>query len=64
MIGAGTVGLGCSMDLHQWPQVGQTFTVEVAGIGSLTHRIVPGDAVVDHVLNGMDGLLEMPPDLR
>ncbi len=57
VIGTGTVGLGCSMDLHRWPQVGQTFTVEIEGIGSLTHRIVAGEHRVDHVLRGMDGLL-------
>jgi len=60
VIGTGTVGLGCSMDLHRWPQVGQTFSIEVEGIGSLTHRIVPGERVVDHVLSGMDGLIEAP----
>ena len=57
VIGTGTVGLGCSMDLHRWPQVGQTFTIEVEGIGSLTHRIVQGPQVTDYVLRGMDGLL-------
>ena len=63
VIGTGTVGLGCSMDLHEWPKVGQTFAVEVKGIGSLTHRIVAGDSAVDYVLHGMDGLLPIPPDL-
>jgi 2-keto-4-pentenoate hydratase/2-oxohepta-3-ene-1,7-dioic acid hydratase in catechol pathway len=60
VLGTGTVGLGCSMDMHRWPQVGQTFTIEVEGIGSLTHRIVQGERVVDHVLNGMDGLVPVP----
>ena len=57
LLGTGTVGLGCSMDLHRWPQVGQTWTVEVEGIGTLSHRIVPGERVVDYTLRGMDGLL-------
>jgi 2-keto-4-pentenoate hydratase/2-oxohepta-3-ene-1,7-dioic acid hydratase in catechol pathway len=60
VLGTGTVGLGCSMDMHLWPQVGQTFTIEVEGIGSLTHRIVQGEKVVDYVLNGMDGLVKAP----
>jgi 2-keto-4-pentenoate hydratase/2-oxohepta-3-ene-1,7-dioic acid hydratase in catechol pathway len=60
VIGTGTVGLGCSMDMHRWPQVGQTFTIEVEGIGSLTHRIVKGDQVTDYVLNGMDGFIKAP----
>ena len=62
VIGTGTVGLGCSMDLHLWPQVGQTFTVEVEGIGSLTHQIVRGEQGQGYVLRGMDGLLTPPPD--
>jgi 2-keto-4-pentenoate hydratase/2-oxohepta-3-ene-1,7-dioic acid hydratase in catechol pathway len=60
LLGTGTVGLGCSMDLHRWPQVGQTWTVEVEGIGTLSHRIVPGERVVDYTLRGMDGLLRPP----
>ncbi|MEA2639313.1 MAG: hypothetical protein QOF51_707 [Chloroflexota bacterium] len=63
LLGTGTVGLGCSMDIHKWPQVGQTFTVEMEGIGSLTHRIVAGDQVVDYVLNGMDGLVPVPESM-
>jgi 2-keto-4-pentenoate hydratase/2-oxohepta-3-ene-1,7-dioic acid hydratase in catechol pathway len=62
VIGTGTVGLGCSMDLHRWPRVGQTFSVEVEGIGSLTHRIVAGEQVTDYVLHGMHGLIEAPND--
>jgi 2-keto-4-pentenoate hydratase/2-oxohepta-3-ene-1,7-dioic acid hydratase in catechol pathway len=60
LLGTGTVGLGCSMDLHRWPQVGQTWTVEVEGIGTLSHRIVAGERVVDYTLRGMDGLLQAP----
>lgn len=57
VLGTGTVGLGCSMDLHRWIKVGQTITIEVQGIGRLTHRIVAGERVVSHVL-GMPGLLK------
>jgi len=60
VLGTGTVGFGCSMDLHRWPQVGQTFTVEVQGIGSLTHHVVAGDPTPGYVLNGMDGLVPVP----
>lgn len=60
LIGTGTVGLGCSMDMHRWPQVGQTFTIEVEGIGSLTHKIVKGEQVTDYVLKGMDGFIPAP----
>ena len=60
VLGTGSVGLGCSMDLHRWPRVGQTFTVEVEGIGSLTHRIVEGARGPGYVLHGMEGLIEAP----
>ncbi|HEY7060284.1 MAG TPA: fumarylacetoacetate hydrolase family protein [Chloroflexota bacterium] len=60
LLGTGTVGLGCSMDLARWPQVGQTFTVAVAGLGTLSHRIVAGERGVDYTLRGMDGLLRPP----
>ncbi len=61
VLGTGTVGLSCSMDTGRWVQVGQTITFEVEGIGTLSHRIVPGERVVDYVLNGMEGLLPPPP---
>ncbi|HWG06797.1 MAG TPA: fumarylacetoacetate hydrolase family protein [Beijerinckiaceae bacterium] len=60
VIGTGTIGFGCSMDYHKWPQVGQVMTFEIEGIGIMSHRIVAGEHVVDHVL-GMKGLIEKPP---
>ena len=59
VLGTGTVGFGCSMDLHRWPQVGQKMTFEVEGIGTLAHEIVRGERIVEHVL-GMKGLLKPP----
>ena len=56
----GTIGFGCSMDLHRWIKVGQTVTFEVEGIGHLTHKIIEGERVVDYTLKGMDGLLKPP----
>ena len=32
---------------------------EVQGIGTLEHTIVAGEHVVDHVRNGLDGLLQL-----
>ncbi|MBI4525657.1 MAG: fumarylacetoacetate hydrolase family protein [Deltaproteobacteria bacterium] len=61
ILGTGTVGLGCSMDLGRWINVGQRVTFDVQGIGQLSHRIVEGERVVDYTLKGMDGLLK-PPD--
>ncbi|PPR11686.1 MAG: Ureidoglycolate lyase [Alphaproteobacteria bacterium MarineAlpha11_Bin1] len=59
IIGTGTIGLGCSMDIHKWPQVGQNMTFTMQGIGSMTLAIVKGDERVRHV-DGMSGLLEYP----
>ncbi|MBV9170286.1 MAG: fumarylacetoacetate hydrolase family protein [Chloroflexi bacterium] len=56
---AGTVSYSCSVDLHKWPRVGQTVNFEVQGIGTLEHTIVAGEHVVDHVRNGLDGLLQL-----
>ena len=58
-LGTGTIGFGCSMDYHKWPQVGQVMKFEVEGIGTMIHKIVAGEHVVDHVL-GMKGLIEKP----
>jgi len=57
VLSTGTIGFGCSMDLHRWIKVGQSATFEVEGIGSLTCKVVEGEHVVDHTLNGIDGLL-------
>lgn len=61
LLGTGTIGEGCALNLHRWVQVGQTVTFEVEGIGSLTHQIVPGEQVVDYTRRGIDGLLRPPP---
>lgn len=61
VLGTGTVGLDCSMEMGKWPQVGQTFTIEIEGIGSLTHPIVAGEEVVSYIGNGMDGQVPVPP---
>lgn len=60
VLGTGTVSTSCSVDLHKWPQVGQTVRFEVEGIGILEHSIVAGEHVVDYVRNGIDGLLQAP----
>lgn len=59
VIGTGTVGHGCSMDIHKWVKVGQTATFTVDGIGSMSLTVVEGPSIVRHV-DGMPGLLEYP----
>jgi 2-keto-4-pentenoate hydratase/2-oxohepta-3-ene-1,7-dioic acid hydratase in catechol pathway len=60
LLGTGTVSYSCSVDLHKWPQVGQTVKFEVQGIGTLEHMIVKGEHGVDYVRSGIDGLLQAP----
>jgi 2-keto-4-pentenoate hydratase/2-oxohepta-3-ene-1,7-dioic acid hydratase in catechol pathway len=60
LLGTGTVSYSCSVDLHKWPQVGQTVRFDVQGIGTLEHTIVKGEHGVDYVRSGMDGLLQAP----
>lgn len=59
LIGTGTIGTGCSMDIHKWPQVGQRMAFSMEGIGTMTLEIVRGPDRVRHV-EGMKGLLEYP----
>ncbi|MEC7464615.1 MAG: fumarylacetoacetate hydrolase family protein [Pseudomonadota bacterium] len=61
IIGTGTIGLGCSMDIHRWPQIGQQMTFSMDGIGSMILEIVRGEDRVRHV-DGMPGLLKYPGD--
>jgi 2-keto-4-pentenoate hydratase/2-oxohepta-3-ene-1,7-dioic acid hydratase in catechol pathway len=61
VMGTGTIGLCCAVDLDKWIQVGQTATFEAAGLGTLVHEVVAGEHVVDHI-NGMDGLLQQPEE--
>ena len=63
VIGTGTVGFGCSMDLHKWIKVGQTATFTVEGLGSMSLTVVEGEHVVGHVKDGLPGLLTYPGDV-
>lgn len=40
VFGSGTFGGGCGLDLDRWLQAGQTVTLTVDGLGSLTNRVV------------------------
>lgn len=57
LLGTGTIGTGCSLDLHKWVQVGQTVSIEFEGIGRMQHLIVAGEHVVDYVGSGIGRLL-------
>ncbi len=59
LLGTGTIGFGCSMDIMKWVQIGQTMTFTIDGIGSMALKIVPGEHVVSHVL-GMQAQIPRP----
>ena len=63
LLGTGTVSYSCSVDLHKWPQVGQTVRFDVQGIGTLEHKIVQAHHGVKYVRDGMTGLLQAPREV-
>ncbi|PCR92351.1 fumarylacetoacetate hydrolase family protein [Natrinema ejinorense] len=40
VIGSGTVGEGCGLELGQWLEAGDTVALEIEGIGTLEHTVV------------------------
>jgi 2-keto-4-pentenoate hydratase/2-oxohepta-3-ene-1,7-dioic acid hydratase in catechol pathway len=40
VIGSGTVGEGCGLELGNWLEDGDTVELEVEGIGTLEHTVV------------------------
>jgi 2-keto-4-pentenoate hydratase/2-oxohepta-3-ene-1,7-dioic acid hydratase in catechol pathway len=40
VIGSGTVGRGCGLELGQWLEPGDTVTLSAEGIGALEHTVV------------------------
>jgi 2-keto-4-pentenoate hydratase/2-oxohepta-3-ene-1,7-dioic acid hydratase in catechol pathway len=59
LLGTGTIGFGCSMDIMKWVQIGQTMTFTIDGIGSMALQIVAGEHVVSHVF-GMPSQIPNP----
>ncbi|MGB8389887.1 fumarylacetoacetate hydrolase family protein [Mycobacterium sp.] len=43
VIGVGTVGRGCGLELGRFPQMGQEVTLEIAGLGTLRNRFIDTD---------------------
>ena len=66
LLGTGTIGTGCSIDLRKWVRVGQTISIEFEGIGRMQHLIVEGEHVVDYVGSGIGRLLtpKVPEPMR
>jgi 2-keto-4-pentenoate hydratase/2-oxohepta-3-ene-1,7-dioic acid hydratase in catechol pathway len=40
VLGSGTIGRGCGLELDRWIQPGDLIELEAAGIGVLANRIV------------------------
>jgi 2-keto-4-pentenoate hydratase/2-oxohepta-3-ene-1,7-dioic acid hydratase in catechol pathway len=40
VIGSGTVGTGCGLELRKFPQVGDVVELEVEGLGAISNRFV------------------------
>jgi 2-keto-4-pentenoate hydratase/2-oxohepta-3-ene-1,7-dioic acid hydratase in catechol pathway len=43
ILGSGTVGKGCGLELDRWIQPGDSIELEVEGIGTLRHRVIKTD---------------------
>jgi 2-keto-4-pentenoate hydratase/2-oxohepta-3-ene-1,7-dioic acid hydratase in catechol pathway len=59
LIGTGTIADSCSMDTHRWIKIGQTARFTMAGLGSISLKVVAGEHVVSHV-RGMTGQIAPP----
>ncbi|BBX17062.1 hypothetical protein CRI77_11595 [Mycolicibacterium duvalii] len=46
VIGVGTVGGGCGLELGRFPEMGQTVELEVEGLGTLRNRFVDNEAPI------------------
>jgi 2-keto-4-pentenoate hydratase/2-oxohepta-3-ene-1,7-dioic acid hydratase in catechol pathway len=45
ILGSGTVGFGCGLELDRWPQAGDTLELEITGLGLLRNQIIGPEAV-------------------
>jgi 2-keto-4-pentenoate hydratase/2-oxohepta-3-ene-1,7-dioic acid hydratase in catechol pathway len=43
ILGSGTIGKGCGLELDRWIQPGDSIELEVEGIGTLRHRVIKID---------------------
>ncbi len=57
LIACGTIGGGSSINHGKWVRVGQQVTFTIQGIGSLRHRVSPGEQRVAYVRDGLEGSL-------
>lgn len=58
LLGSGTIGGGCSVDIGKWLEPGMVLEMEIEGIGVLRNPIVQGEPEQGYVKNGLPGHLK------
>lgn len=64
VIGSGTIGLGCSMDINRWLQPGDVVEAWIEGIGTISASVVREANERSYVRNGLPGRLPVPEHAR
>jgi 2-keto-4-pentenoate hydratase/2-oxohepta-3-ene-1,7-dioic acid hydratase in catechol pathway len=60
VIGVGTVGGGCGLELGRFPEMGQVVELEVAGLGVLRNRFVDADEPIGREALWADSMAKSP----
>ena len=60
VIGVGTVGGGCGLELGRFPEMGQVVELEVAGLGVLRNRFVDADEPIGREILWADSMAKSP----
>lgn len=64
LLGSGTVGLGCSMDIGKWLRPGDVVEVWIDGIGTIRSSVVKEENERSYVRRGLPGRLPVPEHAR
>ncbi|HLH70616.1 MAG TPA: fumarylacetoacetate hydrolase family protein [Candidatus Dormibacteraeota bacterium] len=64
LLGSGTVGLGCSMDIGKWLRPGDMVEVWIEGIGAIRTSVVKEENERSYVRHGLPGRLPVPEHAR
>jgi 2-keto-4-pentenoate hydratase/2-oxohepta-3-ene-1,7-dioic acid hydratase in catechol pathway len=60
VIGVGTVGGGCGLELGRYPQMGQEVELDIAGLGVLRNRFVDADEPIRRDEQWADSMAKLP----
>ncbi|MDR0359949.1 MAG: fumarylacetoacetate hydrolase family protein [bacterium] len=64
LLGSGTVGTGCSMDIGKWLQPGDVVEAWIEGIGTIRSAVVKEENERSYVRKGLPGRLAVPVPAR